>query len=173
MINKKMEEAINSQINAELYSAYLYLSMSAYFQEKNLPGFASWMESQAAEEMFHAKKFYNYVIERGGRGDMRAIEAPPKEWKSTVDVFEETLKHEQHVTALINGLVDLAIELKDHASNNMLQWFIAEQVEEEATSDEILNKVKMIVDSKSGMYQLDKEMSTRQFNVALFSGTAE
>jgi ferritin len=111
MINKKMEEAINSQINAELYSAYLYLSMSAYFQEKNLPGFASWMESQAAEEMFHAKKFYNYVIERGGRGDMRAIEAPPKEWKSTVDVFEETLKHEQHVTALINGLVDLAIEL--------------------------------------------------------------
>ena len=168
-----MEEALNKQINAELYSAYLYMAMSAYFQEQNLPGFASWMESQAAEETFHAKKFYNYLVEKGGRAEMRAIDAPPMSWKSTIDVFEETLKHEQYVTSLINGLVDLAIEIKDHATNNILQWFVGEQVEEEATADEILNKVKMNNDSAPGMYQLDKEMATRQFNVALFSGPVE
>lgn len=170
MINSKIEEAINKQINAEIFSAYLYMSMSACFQSINLAGFAHWMELQSAEEYTHAKKFYNYVLERGGKVKLTAIEAPQTEWKSAEDVFEETLKHEQHVTSLINNLVDLAIQEKDHATNNMLQWFVAEQVEEESTADDILQQIKLVGTDGSGLYLIDKELAQRAFNFTALAG---
>lgn len=163
MISKKMEEAINNQINAEFYSAYLYLAMSAYFENQNLPGFAHWMHAQYQEEVTHAMKFLNYLNERGGRVLLKTIEGPNNEWKGPLHVFEETLKHEQVVTGLINNLVDLAIQEKDHATNNFLQWFVGEQVEEEATAANILGTIKMVQDSKDSLYMLDKELAQRVF----------
>ncbi len=170
MIQEKMQEAINDQINAEIFSAYLYLSMSAYFQNEGYTGFAKWMELQAAEEFSHARKFYNYIYERGGRVTMKAIEAPETEWSGILDVFEATLKHEQKVTELINNLVDISMELKDHASFNMLQWFVTEQVEEEATAEDIINKLKMLKDHSAGLFMMDKELGSRVLNPAMFQG---
>jgi len=124
MLDKRMEDALNKQFNAEMYSAYLYLSMSAHFEDKNLPGFAHWMKQQAQEETYHGMKIYGFIIDRGGKVDLKAIEAPPAEWNSAVHVFEETLKHEQHVTSLINDLVTLATELNDQATQVFLHWFV-------------------------------------------------
>jgi ferritin len=163
MLSKKMEKAINDQINAELYSAYLYLSMSAYFSEKGLPGFANWMHVQYEEETFHAEKFYRHVIERGGSVELEAIEKPPRNWKDTLTVFTETLKHEQYVTKRINDLVDLAIKEKDHASNNFLQWYVGEQVEEEDSVNDIISKLKLIGKDNGNLFMLDKEMGARVF----------
>jgi ferritin len=170
MLNKKMQEAINSQINAEIYSSYLYLSMSAYFESINLSGFASWMRAQAQEEMVHAMKFYDYVNERGGRVILGPIEAPPSEWESAVSVFDATYKHEQKVTGLINDLVDLAIEEKDHATNNLLQWFVSEQVEEEASASGVLNKAKLTGDAPGGLFMLDQELGARVFTMPVTAG---
>lgn len=166
MIKKNIQKALNKQINAELYSAYLYLSMSAYFQSVNLAGFANWMRVQALEEMTHADKFYNFIVERGGRIELEAIEAPPKEWASPLAVFENAYKHEQKVTSMINDLVDLAIKEKDHASNIFLQWFVTEQVEEEASADEVVQKLKLAGDKGSGLFMLDGELSKRVFTPA-------
>ena len=163
MIDKKMEAAINEQINAELYSSYLYLSMAAYFEGENLSGFANWMKVQADEERFHGMKFNDYVFERGGQVVLKAIEAPKITWESSIKVFEETLAHEKVVTGLINNLMDIAVEIKDYASQSMLHWFIDEQVEEEASASEILEKLKMVKGSSHAVYQLDKEMSSRVF----------
>lgn len=163
MIPKKIEDAFNKQINAETFSAYLYWSMSAALEEMDLPGFASWMRIQAQEEMTHALKFFNHIVERGGRVRLAAIEAPQAEWDSVKAVLEGTLAHEQKVTALINGLMDLAIGEKDHAGNMFLQWFVTEQVEEEATALEILGKIKHAGNSPGGLYMLDKEMAQRVF----------
>lgn len=163
MISKQMESAINAQINAEMYSSYLYLSMSAYFQSTNLSGFANWMKVQAQEEMTHAMKFYDYINERGGRVTLQTIEAPPKDWNSPLDVFNATLEHEQKVTSLINTLVDIAMEERDHATNIFLQWFVSEQVEEEDSADEILQKIKLMGDAPGGMFMLDNEMGQRVF----------
>ena len=163
MLSKQMESALNDQINAEMYSAYLYLAMSAYFQSTNLSGFANWMKIQTQEEMVHAMKFYDYINERGGRVDLQAIEAPPKDWKSPLDVFDATLLHEQKVTSLINNLVDIAIEERDHATNIFLQWFVSEQVEEEDTANEMLQKIKLMGDAPGGMFMLDNEMGQRVF----------
>ena len=163
MINEKMTQALNEQINAELYSAYLYLSMAAYFESVNLPGFANWMRAQTQEELMHAMKIYDFVNERGGRVLLKAIEQPPVEWKSPLAVFEATYKHEQKVTGLINELVNLAIEEKDHATNAFLQWFINEQVEEEKSASDIVGKLKLIEANPEGMYMLDKEMGQRIF----------
>ena len=165
-----MQEAINSQINAEIYSSYLYLSMSAYFESINLSGFASWMRAQAQEEMVHAMKFYDYVNERGGRVILGPIEAPPSEWESAVSVFDATYKHEQKVTGLINDLVDLAIEEKDHATNNLLQWFVSEQVEEEASASGVLNKAKLTGDAPGGLFMLDQELGARVFTMPVTAG---
>jgi len=165
MLSKKMEEALNKQCNAELYSAYLYLSMSAYFHSINLNGFAKWMRAQVQEELMHAMKFYDYVNERGGRVLLQAIEAPSTEWKSAEDAFETVNKHEQKVTSLINDLVDLAISECDHASNNFLQWFVKEQVEEEASANDVLQKLKLIGDQPHGLFMLDREMGTRVFTM--------
>ncbi|HBG70862.1 MAG: ferritin [Bacteroidetes bacterium GWF2_43_63] len=162
-MNKKMEKALNEQINAEMYSSYLYLSMSAYFSDVNMNGFANWMRVQAQEEMAHAMMFFDYVNERGGRVELKSIEKPKKEWKNAIEVFEETLKHEQLVTSLIHKLVDLAIVEKDHATNNMLQWFVKEQVEEEANATALLGEVKMTEGKGPGMFMIDRELKTRVF----------
>lgn len=163
MINARIEEAINNQINAELYSAYLYLAMSAYFEDQNLPGFANWMRVQFEEEQFHGLKFLCYLTERGGRVVLEAIEKPKKEWNNVIEVFEETLAHERHVTALINNIADIADEVRDRATQNLLAWFIDEQVEEESTAEKILNELKLIAGEGHGMLMLDREFSTRVF----------
>ena len=163
MIDKKMQKAINKQINAEIYSAYMYLAMAAYFEDISLGGFAQWMRIQYEEELAHAMRFYNHMCERSGRVTLLPIEAPPTQWKSPLHVFEETLKHERHVTALIHKLVDLSIDLKDHASTQMLQWFIEEQVEEEATAETILDELKLIGEAKSGLFMMNRELSQRTF----------
>jgi ferritin len=162
MISKKMEEALNSQINAELYSAYLYFSMAADFETKNLSGFARWMYTQAQEEFGHATRFYNYINEQQGKAKLGAIEAPPTEWASPLEVFEAAYKHEQHVTSLINNLVSLAMEEKDYATNIFLQWFVTEQVEEEASASTIAEKVKMIGEHPQGLFMMDRELAQRQ-----------
>ena len=137
MITKKVADAFNGQINAETYSAYLYWSMSAALEEMNLPGFANWMRIQAQEEMTHALKFYNHIIERGGKVVLTAIDAPPTSWKDVKTVMEATSEHEQKVTGLINDLMDLTLQRKDHAGSMFLHWFVTEQVDEEATAMEI------------------------------------
>jgi len=163
MINKKVEKAINKQINAEMWSGYLYLSMSSYFESIGLSGFANWMWTQAREEMTHAMRLYSHVIERGGRVIFDAIEKVPNEWKSPQHVFEETYMHEKKVTGLIENLVDIAEKEKDRATYNMLQWFIDEQVEEEASADEILQKLKLIGKNGNGLFMIDRELSQRVF----------
>jgi ferritin len=163
MIAKKVEDAFNAQINAEIYSSYLYLSMSAALEKMNLPGFASWMRVQAQEEMAHAMKFYNHIIERDGVVALAAIDGPPMAWKDVKAVISETLEHEQKVTGLINDLMDLCMTEKDHAGSMFLQWFVTEQVEEEATAMEILGKLEIAGDSAGGLYLLDKELAGRVF----------
>ena len=163
MISQKMQDALNEQINAELYSAYLYLSMVAYLESTNLPGFANWMRVQTQEEMTHAIKIYDYVHERGGKVTLKSIAEPLAEWKSPLDAFESAYEHEQKVTGLINDLVNIAIQQKDHAANTFLQWFVNEQVEEEKSANDIVQKLKLIADTPGGMYMLDKEMSQRVF----------
>ena len=161
ILSKKIEEAINKQINAELYSAYLYLAMAAYFESLNLPGFAIWMKLQAKEEQEHAMKFYHYLVERGGRVLLDAIQKPQSEWKSPLDAFEAVLSHEQHVSSLIINLVDLAKAEKDYATEIMLQWFVSEQVEEEANATSIVERLKMIKDSTNGLLMVDKTLGKR------------
>jgi len=163
MMNKKMEEAINRQINAEVYSAYLYFSMEAYFESTGLKGFANWMRVQSLEELFHASKFYDYVNARGGRVTLTAIEGPPVEWKSPLEVFEEAYKHEIKVTGLINNLTTLAQEEKDHASHSMLGWFVNEQVEEEANASQIAMELKLIGDDKKALLMIDRELAARVY----------
>lgn len=161
MLTPKMEAALNEQVKWELYSSYMYLSMSAYFADKGLPGCCHWMRMQAQEEMIHAMKFYDYILERGGKVQLMSIDQPPSEWKSVLDVFEATLEHERHVTALINGLVDVAISEKDHACNIFMQWFVEEQVEEEDSVGTVLNKLKLMGGDGSGLFMLDQELGKR------------
>jgi len=158
-----MEKALNEQINSELYSAYLYLSMAAYFESINLKGFSSWMRVQTMEEQAHAKKFYDYVFSRGGRVVLSEIKAPPAEWDSPLAAFEHVLEHEQLVTSLINKLADLSLELRDHATNSFLQWFIDEQVEEEASAGEIIQNLKLNENNPGGLFLIDKELAQRTF----------
>ncbi len=161
MINKKIEEALNKQINEELYSAYLYMSMASHFDAANLQGLGNWMKTQAEEEMAHAYRFYHYINERGGRAKLGAIAAPPVEWASPLKAFQDALEHERHITSCINALMDLAISEKDHATNLMLQWYVNEQVEEEAIAGEIIEKIKLVGDSGQALYLLDKELGVR------------
>ena len=163
MLNNDMEKALNAQVNAEMYSAYLYLSMSAYFQSKSLGGFASWMRVQAQEEMVHAMKLYDFINERGGRVILAPIEAPPTEWDSPLATFEAVYEHEQKVTGLINELVELALEKHDHATNIFLQWFVSEQVEEEDSANDVVEKIKLVGDAKGGLFMLDRELGQRVF----------
>jgi len=163
MIGEKIQQAFNEQLNAELYSSYLYLSMSAYFESINLPGFAHWMRCQAQEEIVHAMKFYNFICERAGTVKLAAIDGPPTAWESPLKAFQDAYSHEQKVTALINNLVDLAVQNRDHASNNFLQWFVAEQVEEEASADKVIQSLKLAGDQGGGLFMIDRELAQRVF----------
>jgi ferritin len=161
MLSKTMEAAINEQINAELYSAYLYMSMMAQFEAQGLKGIANWMRVQAMEETTHAYKFYDYVIERGGEVKLKAIEGPPTEWANALAAFEHVAQHEAHVTSLINNLMDIAIETKDHASTSFLQWFIDEQVEEEANVSTIVDQLRLVGDNGVAIYMIDQQLGQR------------
>ena len=164
MMNKKLEKAFNNQINKELYSEYLYMSMYAYFDRMNLQGFKNWMNVQMQEEHAHAMGMFNYLHERGGKVVLQAIDKPETDWKSPVELFEHVLKHEQYVTSLINGLMDVADEVKDRAAVSFLDWYLKEQVEEEANVSKVLKTLKMVCDDKNSLYMFDKELATRVFN---------
>jgi len=161
MLSKKMQKALNEQINAEIFSSYLYLSMTAYFEQENWTGFAHWMEKQSAEEYGHAMKIFEFVNEVGGKVELEVIEKPKSEWKSVLNVFEESLKHELMITDKINNLYNMASTEKDHASGIFLQWFVTEQVEEVNTVEQIIHKLKMIGEHKGALYMLDRELGSR------------
>lgn len=161
MVSKKLESEINKQINAEFWSAYLYLSMSAHFDNKGLPGFANWFYVQFLEEQDHALKFMNYLISKGNKVTLTPIEKVDTEWKSVLHAFEETLKHEQEVTSLIHNLVSIARSENDYPTENMLQWFVNEQVEEEETAQGMIDGLKLIGDNGFGLYTMDKELAQR------------
>lgn len=163
MIKKEVLDAINAQINAESYSAYLYLSMAAYFEDMGLSGFANWMKVQYQEEAAHALKFFNYLTERNGKVVLKAIEQVPVDFNGIVDVFEKTQVHEAHVTDLINNLMNVAMAASDHASQSFLKWFIDEQVEEEANVQKILDTLKLINGQGNGIFMMDREMGQRVF----------
>jgi ferritin len=161
MLKPKMQEALNRQVNAELYSAYLYLSMSAHFESRGLPGMAHWMRIQFEEEQIHGLKIYDFINGRDGTVILTEIEAPKTEWSSVLDVFEYTYQHEQKVTGLINDLVSLAYEEKDHATASFLQWFVDEQVEEEANASQIVDQLKMVGDNGAALFLLDGQLGQR------------
>ena len=165
MLSKKMEKAINQQINAELYSSYLYLSMATYFESISLDGFSNWMRQQVQEELFHAMKMFDFVCDRGGRVILKAIDGPPSKWASPLDAFANVLTHEQKVTGLINDLVNLTLEERDHATTTFLQWFVSEQVEEESTAGTLVDKLKLIGKDANGLFMLDTELGQRVFTM--------
>jgi len=162
MLTDKIQKALNGHVNAELYSAYLYLAMNAYFKSIGMDGFANWMSQQAHEETLHAIKIYDFIHQRGGRITLTQVDAPPAQWDSPLAVFEATLQHEQKVTALINDLVELAQSERDHATSIFLEWFVSEQVEEEENVGAVLDQLKLLGDAKSGLFMVDRELAQRQ-----------
>ncbi len=163
MLSKKVQDALNDQLNAELYSAYLYLAMAGYFESMQLKGFSNWMRVQFQEEQFHAMKFFDYIISRGGQVNLLPVDAPPDEWNSPLETFQATLTHERMVTGRINDLVSLARAEKDNASEIFLQWFVNEQVEEEDNAGTILGKLQLVKASAEALFMLDKELALRVF----------
>jgi ferritin len=161
MLKKTVETALNKQVNAELWSSYLYLAMEAHFRSINLNGFANWMRLQAQEELMHAMKIYDYIDERDGNITLTAIAAPKGTWKTPLDVFQNTLKHERKVTSLINNLTALAEKEKDYATKNFLEWFVDEQVEEESTASNIVEQIKLAGKSSGALFILDRELAQR------------
>lgn len=173
MLSEKMQNALNAQINAELWSAYLYLSMSMDASAKGLKGVANWFAIQFKEEQDHAQILINYVNARGGRVLLAAIDAVQTEWSSALAMYENTLEHEQKVTSLINDLYNLAIEEKDHATRSMLTWFVDEQVEEEENARDLIDQLRMVADDKLGLYMVDKELAARVYTTPSPLATAE
>jgi ferritin len=165
MLSKKMETAFNEQINREMYSAYLYMSMSADCTFKGLKGFATWFMVQYHEEMLHAMKMYEYVTRQGGKAALAAIKEPPSTFESAMDMFQQTLKHERFITQCINDLSDLAVEEKDHASQTFLQWYVTEQIEEEENDNDVIAQLKLIGSDTAGLFMLDKDMGVRLLTV--------
>lgn len=163
MLSEKMLAALNGQLNKEIYSAYLYLSMSAYSTYIALKGFANWFMVQYQEEMVHVMKIYDYINSQGGQVKLLAVAQPPAEFESPLDMFEKTLEHEKFVTKCINDLVDLAIKGKDHATNIFLQWFVTEQIEEEANDNEIIPKLKLVGEKGDALLMIDRELAARVF----------
>lgn len=163
MLNKRVEEAINAQINAELWSAYLYLSMSAWCEADGKPGMANWFYVQWQEEQDHARIFFNYIVSRGGRVILKPIDAVETEWKSQLDAFEQTLAHEQKVTSLINNIYAIAVEEKDFATQSMLNWFIDEQVEEEENAQTLIDQLRLLDGNGYGLFMLDKDLAARTY----------
>lgn len=166
MLSEKMEKAINDQIQAEFYSGYLYLSMSAWFDSVDLPGAANWMRVQYQEELSHGEKMFDYIMERDGRAQIQAIQKPPAEWEAPIDAFKAAYAHEQKVTGLIGNLVEVAREEKDYATEVFLQWFINEQVEEEANVKAIVQQFKLVNESKNGLFMIDRELGGRVTHTA-------
>lgn len=162
MLSEKMEKALNEQINEELYSSYLYLAMAAWFESENLSGCAAWMQVQAREENGHAMKLFQFIVERRGRVALKAIKEPTGEWKSPLGAFEAALKHEQHITGRIDDLMNLAVAEKDHASAALLQWYVNEQVEEEAHVDSIVQKIKMAEKAPGALLMMDHALGERK-----------
>ena len=162
MLGKTIQDAMNEQIKHEFHSAYVYLSMTAYCEAANLPGFAHWMRLQAAEEVEHALKFFNFINDRSGRVQLQAIDQPPVEFASPLDVFEQALAHEQHITGLINRIYGLAVQEQDYASQAFLQWFVTEQVEEEKNASDVVERLKLAGDSKHALLMLDTELGARK-----------
>ena len=173
MISKKLEAAINAQINAEMWSAYLYLSMSAYCQDAGYPGIAKWFAIQFKEEQDHAMILFNYLQSRGGRVLLEPIAAVDTEWTSPLAAFQHTLEHEGKVTAMINNLMAMAVEEKDFALQSRLNWFVDEQVEEEENATDLVNKFRMVGDNGYGLYQLDQELAARVYTQASPLANAE
>lgn len=163
MLKPVMETALNAQVNAEMFSSYLYLSMSAHFEAVNLPGAANWFRIQAQEELAHSMKFYGFILERGGKVTLTAIEAPQTVWETPLSAFEGALEHEGYISGRINDLVDLALQESDHATNNFLQWFVAEQVEEEASADAVVQRLRLVGNDGGGLFMVDQELSSRVF----------
>ncbi|MEL7598635.1 MAG: ferritin [Proteiniphilum sp.] len=163
MVSKELETAINKQINAEFWSAYLYLSMSAHFAHEGLPGFANWFKVQFQEEQDHAVKFMNYLISKGNKVELTPIEKVDTSWDSLLKAFQDTLNHERVVTSLINNLVSIARKENDYATENMLQWFVSEQVEEEETAQAMIDSLKLIGSNGFGIYTMDKELGQRSY----------
>jgi ferritin len=161
MIKEKMQKALNKQLNEELYSSYIYLSMAAFFESENLSGFSHWMRIQSQEEYMHAMKIYDYIHRADGKVTLQKIDAPKSSWKTPQDVFQDQYKQEQEVTKSINEIVDLSIEEKDHATHNFMQWFISEQVEEESSALKLLEKMKLIGDNRNGLFLFDHELAQR------------
>ena len=161
MISKTVQAAINEQINKEFYSSYLYLSMAAYFENKNLPGFAKWMHVQADEERGHGMKLYEHLVDRGGRVTLKAVDAPAAEWKSNLEAFKEVQVHEAAVTASINSLYELTLKEKDYAAQVLLHWFITEQVEEEKNAAEIVQQLELIDAKGTAVLMLDHQLGKR------------
>ncbi|HMZ30991.1 MAG: ferritin [Methanomicrobiales archaeon] len=162
MLKKSVEDALNKQVNAEFYSSYLYLAMSAYFESYPMKGFANWLRLQAKEEMAHGMKIYEYIIEAGGTPKLTAIDAPKTPWKSAQEVFEEVYAHEQKVTGLIYALVELSQKEKDYATKNFLGWFVKEQVEEEANASDILAQIKIVGNIPGHLFWLDHQLGKRE-----------
>ena len=173
MLSKTIEDALNAQVNAELWSAYLYLSMAHNFEADGKPGIANWFKVQFQEEQAHAEIFMNYINARGGRVWLKAIDAVDTEWATPLDAFNATLTHEQKVTSLINDLYALAEAERDYATREMLNWFISEQVEEEESAQELIDKFTLIGNDGMGIYMLDQELATRTYNVPSPLATAE
>jgi ferritin len=161
MLKDNVQNALNDQIQAEFHSAYLYLAMAAWCEDKNFDGFSHWMRMQAQEEMFHAMKVFDYVNMTGGRVILQAVEQPDSDWTSPLEIFKASLAHERYMTGRINDLLALAMAENDHATANMLQWFISEQVEEEATVDAICGKLEMMGDNMHGVFMVNQELAGR------------
>ena len=161
MLTDKLQAALNDQIKAEYHSGYLYLSMAAYMEHLNLDGCAHWMRLQAQEEVMHGMKIFDYMLEQGARVKLQAVEGPPHDWKSPLECFEAALKHEKMMTERINKLANLAIDERDHATNNVMQWYIGEQVEEEATVDDICAKLRLVGQDGPGLFMIDRELKQR------------
>jgi ferritin len=162
VLGKAVEDAMNEQIRNELFSAYQYLSMAAYCESENLPGFAQWMRAQAREETEHAMKFYDFILDRNGRVVLQRIDRPLVEFGSPLEVFEKALEHERRVTAMINDLYGLAARENDYASQTFLQWFVTEQVEEEKNAGDVVETLRMIGDKSEALFLLDWELGQRQ-----------
>ncbi len=161
MLSEKMQQAINDQINAEMFSSYIYLAMVAYFEDQNFSGFATWMRMQSNEETIHAMKLYDYIIERQGTVVLQAIDAPPATWESPLAAFEAAFEHEQYISGRINDLVTLARAENDHATDSFLQWFVDEQVEEEASVDAVVQDMRRVADFPPGLLMMDRELGQR------------
>lgn len=170
MINDKIAKSFNEQIKFEAESAYLYFAMSAWFQNHSLDGMAQWMRAQAVEEMGHAQRFMNHILDRGGKATLQPLGIAKTEWKSALEAFNDALEHEKFITGKINDLVELSYEVKDRASRSFLEWFVNEQVEEEANASKVVDDLTLIGDNGHGILMIDRELGQRMVTIPVVTG---